>query len=447
MDQIETAIEQTIKLEKTIKSLRVGLHEKQLLIDDDPSRFKLVRSGRKFRKTSLMINWLIRKALETGLTCPYVAPNKIQAKNIAWRDHIIREINHLRELGIPYKLNEVELTMTFNNNGRIHLLGVENKEALRGISNWGAFGGDEIDDRQEDIWATIIRPNLMTYKAPAMLAGTPKGEKYMYSLEFDKLTKFKAFHYTSYDNPELDRQELEDMVQEYKQYGDDYFQQEIMAEYIKPVGMVYKEWNRENFKPIPYDVNLPVHITLDFGVNDPTALVWIQPNGSEYRVIDYYEASNANVDHFIQVMRSKPYKEPELLTGDPAGNARDIGSNLSPIELYAKAGYYIKTKDLPNPKIPIQIRTTHGIIPSLYINSDSEGCQRFKQCLLNYQYPIKKTNVVNQENEIPIHDEFSHAIKALEYYAVNIKDIGNNQEIYIPQTVGLGGATIGGYSI
>lgn len=406
-------------------------HEKQLEVLkalDEGERWVLLRAGRKFRKTSLMVSWLTEMALKTKLTCPYIAPSRIQAKNITWNDHIARLLYHFKEIGFPYKKNELELSVTFpqfNENGRVswdggklQLFGVENQEGLRGISNWGAVGLDEYDDWGEDIWPLIIRPNLSTHLAPAMVSGTPKGYRNLYRLENGGL--FKAFHFTSHDNPDIKKEELEAMEKEYKSMGMDYYRQEILAEYMRPYGVVYEAWPDTNYKEFDYDPFLPLHVSFDFGVNDPTAVIWIQPNGGEFRVIDYYEQSDANVEHFVQVIRSKPYKKPDLFTGDAAGKARDIASNTSPIEAYSKLGIHIRTKD--GLQIPDQIRITHKHIPGLMLNS--KKTERLKECLLNYKYPEKKSTMVNQSNEIPLHDEFSHGCRALEYYFANIEGGG-----------------------
>jgi len=394
---------------------------------DSGERFVLLRAGRKFRKTSLMISWLFEKAFETGLTCPYVAPNRIQAKNIAWDDHVNRILKELIDKGVPYKKNEVELSIKLPNGGKVQLLGVENKEALRGISNWGAFAGDEIDDWAEDIWPTIIRPNLMVHKAPAIMGGTPKGFRHMYKLEMSGL--FKTFHFTSYDNPDLDPQELSDMVEEYKKMGEVYYRQEIMAEYEKPVGTVYSEWDMERqYVPFDYDPNLPVHLSWDFGVNDPTAILFIQPNGHEIRLFDYYEASNPNLEHFAQIIAAKGYKTPAFESGDIAGRARDLTSGKSPIQELARLGHHVKTTPIPN--IPEQIRHAHKYISRLYVSSSNPACERFRDCLINYRYPEKPNNIINQSNEVPVHDEFSHAMRAFEYYCWNLyephQDIKDN---------------------
>jgi hypothetical protein len=100
-----------------------------------------------------------------------------------------------------------------------------------------------------------------------------------------------------------------------------------------------------------------------------------------------------------------------------AGNARTLTTGTSPIEILATKGIHVRTKG--GVRIPDQIRATHGLIKSFYV---SNQLTRFRDCLLNYRYPEVKETARNQENELPIHDEFSHAMRALEYYAVNIKD-------------------------
>lgn len=196
------------------------------------------------------------------------------------------------------------------------------------------------------------------------------------------------------------------------------------GKFVRPSGSVYKEWNLANYKPIAYDPYLPLHVTWDFGVNDPTVMIWIQPNGGEYRVIDYYEATDVDIGHYVQVLNSKPYKTPELHTGDIAGNARNLTTGTSPIEELAKKGIHVRTKHIAN--LPDQIREAHKYIRGLYV--DSNLCKRFKDCLISYRYPKKSDAAVNQSNEIPVHDEYSHAMRAFEYWCVNYADVPSSSQ-------------------
>jgi hypothetical protein len=380
---------------------------------DSGERFILLRAGRKFRKTSLIISRLIEGALETGLTYPYVAPSRVQAKNIVWDDHIQRILTHFKDQGLPYKPNESELSVRFPNGGKIQLLGVENKEALRGISNWGGIGCDEYDDWMEDIWPLIIRPNLIPHKAWAIVAGTPKGKRGMFRMS--QSGNFTEFHYSSYDNPDLNRDELAELEAEYKSYGEDYYRQEIMAEYIKPIGVVYGEFSDEfQIKEFSYDSNLPLHVAWDFGVNDPTAMIWFQPYDNELRVIDYYEASNVKIEHFAQVLHAKPYGGVSEHIGDIAGRARQLNTGTSVIDELEKLDIYMRTNHIPD--IPSQVRVAHKFVPRLMV-SKRPSTERFVDVLNNYKYPdARRETAIDQSNEIPMHDQFSHGARAFEYY-------------------------------
>ena len=394
-------------------------HEKQqevLNALDNGTRWVLLRAGRKWRKTSLIVSWLFEQALETHLVCPYIAPNRTQAKNIAWDDHVQRILNEFTEQGLPFKVNQQELSVKVAGGGKLQLLGVDNKEALRGISNWGAVGADEYDDWIEDIWPTIIRPNLIVHKAPAIIAGTPKGYRNMYRLEQEGL--FTPFHFTSHDNPDLDPQELKELEDEYRSMGMGAYRQEILAEYNKPQGTVYEEWDMETqYKDFFYDVNLPLHLSWDFGVNDPTVILFLQPNGSELRLVDYYEASDANIKHFTDWIAERKYKVPEFESGDIAGRARSLTTGKSVISELRTLGHTILSTQIPD--IDTQVRNAHRFIPRLMVSKSNPRTARFVECLLNYRYPKKSETLVNQENESPIHDEFSHAMRAFEYYCWN----------------------------
>ena len=46
---------------------------------------------------------------------------------------------------------------------------------------------------------------------------------------------------------------------------------------------------------------------------------------------------------------------------------------------------------------------------------------------------VEKRSKLNQENEIPIHDQFSHAMRAFEYWCVNYKETTNNLDAQVAQ--------------
>jgi hypothetical protein len=412
--------------------MKVELSTWQSKVWNDDHRFKVINIGRRAGKTLVSILKMVNEASNKKCIVWYVAPTYKQSKLIAW--------SMLKEYIPQGKFNETELKCTLPNGSEICLKGADNPDSLRGTRiDFAVFDEVAFFSSWRSVWEAL-RPVLVDSKASCWFISTPNGFNHFYDMFYQEAfdTDYKSFHYTSFDNPYIDREEIEKTKKEMTERS---FAQEFLAEFNKPQGTVYEEWPLSNFKEVPYDVNLPIHISLDFGINDPTSIIWIQNTGSEYRVIDYYEASNANLDHFVSVIRSKPYKEPELITGDYAGNARTLTTGTSPIEILNTKGIHVRSK--AGVKIYDQIRLTHQIIPSLFVD---KKCERFRDCLLNYRYPEIKDTARNQENELPIHDEWSHAMRALEYYCVNVKDF-DHKVIHIPRVQGFGGIEIGGYNV
>lgn len=393
------------------------------------TRFLVAVAGRQVGKTVAAVNELIKRAVKNPNTRVwYVTVNFKQAKRNVW-DLLLKYC--------PKQLitatNTSELSVTLENGSKIELIGVENAEALRGaVVNFMIL--DEYADFPRHIWPEILRPMLSTTEGGVWFIGTPKGlgndfyDKYNESN--NNFTKYK-FPACTIDGKNVlttlsKYAKIDEIQNAFETSPRDAFNQEYLADFTRPTGTVYAEWPLDNFRVVDYDMYLPLHVSMDFGVNDPTSVIWIQKSGSEYRIIDYYEASNANVEHFVSVIRSKPYKQAELFTGDDAGRARTLTTGTSVIDELAKSGIHVKTKS--GLRIEDQIRMTHKHLKSLFI---SNKLTRFRDIMLNYRYPEKKESSMNQSNEIPIHDEFSHGARALEYYFANTeqeatKPINNN---------------------
>lgn len=58
---------------------------------------------------------------------------------------------------------------------------------------------------------------------------------------------------------------------------------------------------------VPYEAGLQVHVSLDIGVNDPTALIFWQSlsNGAVIRIIDCYSNTGHGIDHYANIIRQK----------------------------------------------------------------------------------------------------------------------------------------------
>lgn len=402
----------------------------QLTLHNCQTKNLVAIAGRQIGKTVACTNEIIKRAIKYPATRNwYVTNDYKQAKRNVWdmfRRFVVPELQA--------KFNSSELSIMLPNGSKIELVGVENAQSLRGAAVHFMVL-DEYADFPREIWPEVLRPMFSTTNGGTWFVGTPKGlgndlyDKYLLSDE--NTSKFKFPSCTIVDGHIVQtlskyamRKEIQDA---YNTLPRDSFNQEYMAEFTRPSGTVYANWPLDNFRRVEYNQDLPLHLTMDFGVNDPTTLIWIQPTGSETRIIDYYEARNANIAHYNSVIQGKPYRPIELYTGDDAGRARTLTTGTSPIEELGKYGIYVRTTG--GLKIPDQIRITQEKIKSVFVDNSTPMMKQFRDCLLNYKYPEKKETVVNQSNEIPIHDWASHAMRALEYYFVNARGLDYNSGV------------------
>lgn len=231
-----------------------NLHDKQREIVQNPARFKIVRAGRKggktlykvenntFKATASIKRLNLKKTIfNTGRKVLYIAPTQEQARNIVWesfkrRLHGIGKFNEQRlQIRVPNEDGE-ETT--------IFIGGWENRENYRGLTDVVHIDFDEVDTLKDFFiaWKDIFRPMLIDTAGTADFGGTPKKENpNLRRLEKEAEIKdnFASFHFTSFDNPFLPQDELENLK---KEYEGDYasYQQEILAEYVENAGALFK---------------------------------------------------------------------------------------------------------------------------------------------------------------------------------------------------------------
>lgn len=394
-------------------------HEKQAEIHRDSHRFKVVVCGRRFGKSTFALNHCLDRALRTKGRYWIVAPSYKQAKSIYWRD----QVNTWIPKSVVQKKNETELFLELINGSIIELKGADNEDSLRGAGLDGVIL-DEYADMKPHVWTEIIRPTLIDKEGWAIFIGTPKGYNHFYEMYIKDDPNYQSWRFSSHDNPLLSKSELEDLEKDYKEKGEDAYYQEILAEFRKPTGAVYAEFDRTRQvrDDIHYNPELPLYITWDFGVRDPTSIIWLQRSvGGEIYVIDEYENTDSDIAHFISVVNSKPYKAASLHCGDPAGYQRELGTGISVADQLRKNGIVLKAR--PGLDKETLIRTTHGVVQRLYVSTQ---CEQFIRAIENYHYPQEKPNAVKTTTEQPVHDWSSHMMDALSYFAVNEPRTNNN---------------------
>ena len=223
---------------------------------NDKTRFKIVAAGRRTGKSRLAAWMLIINALESERGHVfYVAPTQGQARDIMWQT--------LLELGHPVitssHINNLQIKLI--NGATISLKGSDRPETMRGVS-LKFLVMDEYADMKPEVFEQILRPALADQKGTALFIGTPRGRNHFYELykyaELDDDPTYKSWHFTSYDNPLLDPEEIDVAKKSMSSYA---FRQEFMASFEARGSEMFKEeWVQ--FTESPEDGDYYVSIDL-----------------------------------------------------------------------------------------------------------------------------------------------------------------------------------------
>lgn len=329
-----------------MEKVHVNLSDWQKKVWKDDRRYVVINCGRRAGKTTLVAWKLFYNATQKDKQIIwYIAPTYKQAKQILWE----MLIEMIPKEAIE-KRNETELKIVLKNGSRIEVKGADNVDSLRGVRiDFAVFDEAAFIDKWEQVWK-VMRPTLVDSKAAVMFISTPNGFNHFRELSYNQTPDgtpifseedHSYHHFTSYDNPYLDRAELDTMRRE---MNEDSFQQEIMGEFRKMAGLIYKEFKRElHMVDIPFDrfdSNWTYTRSLDFGFGHKSSLGYyaISPDQTEIYRYDGLYVSGFNEHQIAQVVRTKDAGR--YMTYPVADSAQPMaiselqthGANFNPVE-------------------------------------------------------------------------------------------------------------------
>jgi len=396
------------------------LHPAQSKIASDTHRFRVVNCGRRFGKTFLSVWEMFAVAIaKNDSRVAYIAPTYQSARDIAW--------NELKRITMPIQVSvnesrlEVKVKNQHGGESLIVLRGWESIDTLRGQA-FDFIVLDEVAHYRNfwEHWQEVIRPTLTDRKGEALFISTPKGFNHFYDL-FNMQAKdndYKSFHFSTYDNPHMPREEVDKAKQE---LTEDRFAQEYMADFRKTEGLVYKEFNRSKHIFDGEVSRVAKHFAgVDFGFTNPAAVIsilkddenryWIRSEHYKRGQTDSQTADYVSACDFNEV-----YPDPESASG--VEELRQRGVNVRDV---------IKNKD--------SIRNGINIVRELFKSNRlfiHESCKNLIWELETYAYAEKKPDHNDEENPIKEND---HALDALRYALMMEAGIGRGQVVraYIP---------------
>jgi len=289
----------------------------QNLIANDLHRFRVLRCGRRFGKTTLACEEIKGKVIYYPKNVTYFATTYQQARDIAWE--LMRKELAAAVISANESRLEMKIRAKYGGTSLLQLRGWEAVEAERGKRN-DFLVLDEVASMR-NFWAgwnEVLRPTLTDTKGEALFISTPNGFNHFYDLANLELTDddYKSFHFSTYDNPHIPVDEIEKAK---KELSPEQFLQEYMASFQKTAGLVYKEFSRERhlYDTLP-EGNFSKIAGIDFGYHQ-AAVIDIRTNGNEYYIEDEWYKSERTETQLAEFVATSGYQaiypDPESANG------------------------------------------------------------------------------------------------------------------------------------
>lgn len=207
----------------------------------------------------------------------------------------------------------------------------------------------------------------------------------------------------------------DDMLREFPSTPEESFQTSVEGTYFnKEMAYLRKEGR---ITSVPWKPKIPVHTFWDIGISDDMCVVFMQKDGEDFKVIDYYENSGEGLQHYADHLKAKPYvygdhywphdgvKRDQITANELWKTAQSMG--IKPIRIVER------TQNLAG-----DIQTTRNFLPQCYF--DAIKCDKLIKHLSSYRKEWNDRLGVWRDS--PRHDEASHGADAFRCLAVGFKE-------------------------
>lgn len=393
------------------------------------ARWRVVVAHRRAGKTVAALNGLIRTALTCGKPsprCAYVAPYLGQAKAVAW--------DHLKRFTAPIAgatWNEAELRCDLPNGGRIRLFGADNPDALRGLY-LDDVDCDEFGDWDPRAWTEVIRPALSDRQGRATFTGTPRGKNSFFELRERAargepgwaLWELKASQTGLLSAEELaDARSSLDASAYAREYECSFDASVEGAFYAAELARAETEGR---LCRVPIEPVAKVDTWWDLGIDDATAIWFVQDVGPERRIVDYLEVSGEGLPQIVRRLEARDYRYGRHVLPHDA-EARELGTGVSRVETLRALGLR-EIEVVPQQTVADGINAVRLMLARCWF--DAERCGRGIEALKQYRREWDAKRQVWRER--PLHNWASHAADAFRYGALSRPVVKSSARLVMP---------------
>jgi len=211
-------------------------HEKQHAFMRSHAKRKVIVAGRRGGKTTAAAI-LATEGLLNGRRVLEAAPTADQTT--AFWSACKKYIQPLVTMGLVTK-NETDRTLEIPGHGRIRCKTAWDADSLRG-DYADLLILDEYSIMKPDAWDEVGAPMLLDNDGDAVFIFTPKRKNHAFTAwahaKGDDTGRWAAWEFTSFDNPYLSRQALDEITAD---MSEDAYKQEILAQFLDNEGAVFR---------------------------------------------------------------------------------------------------------------------------------------------------------------------------------------------------------------
>lgn len=380
---------------------------------------------RRAGKDAVGLNWCATRAFEEPGLYWHMLPTYKQGRKIVWEGKTREGRDFLSAFPkqLVTRTRDDEMTLWLEGGSVFQVVGTDDIDKLVGANPRGVVLS-EYSLHNPAAW-DYVRPILAENGGWAIFLYTPRGRNHgfaLYQQAVRNSVEGGGKWFAQILTVEQTRAIATEAIEDDRASGmpEELIQQEYFCSFNAAlVGSYFGEQiayldRGQRFTSVPWSPQHTVTTGWDLGVGDKTVIWFAQIVGYETRLIDYYESHGKGIEHYIGVLKERPYVYEDHLVPHDA-QQRQVGTGRSTVEVARDLG--VRLRVVPKLSKEDQIQAARTMLPRCVF--DSVKCNRGIDALRSYRKEYDRDRNVYRDR--PFHDWASDAADAFQTLAVGIR--------------------------
>ncbi len=378
-------------------------------------------SGKDMCAWNICIQELIRKTQ----TIYYIFPTYASGRKILW-DAItndgFRILDYMPKEVIESR-NEQLMRIRLKNGSVFQVIGSDNYDnALVGTNPQGVvFSEFAISN---PLAYGFVRPILSANNGWALIVSTPRGKNFLWEMYNVGLANPQSWFVSKLTVDDTGHIPL-DVIERERAEGEmseDLQMQEYWTSFEMGIeGAYYTKYMDKarldgRIGDVPWEVNHKVHTAWDLGVRDATTIIFVQIIGQTIRIIDCYENSKVGLEHYANILKSKPYTYGKHIAPHDI-RVQELGSGITRLAKARELGINFTIAE--KTYILDGIEAVRSSLGKMWF--DQEACAPLIKSIDNYRQEYDQKKKVYKSS--PLHNWASHFCDGMRYLSTSLSKL------------------------